>query len=176
MLSCHSDTRGSAVSGVKALPRFEGGDLAITYVIIGEIDRLRVQAGKIPRQSRNLWQHTCCEAFVATGRRTGYCELNFSPSGEWAAYEFRAYRDGHSLASDKLEPGISVRRQQNTLELNAIVRLDHLPGVPKHGSLRLGLAAVIEERDGKLSYWALRHPPGKPDFHSHDNFILHFSR
>ncbi len=29
----------------------------------------------------------------------------------------------------------------------------------------IGISAVIEETDGTKSYWALAHPPGKPDFH-----------
>ena len=32
--------------------------------------------------------------------------------------------------------------------------------------------AVIEENDGRLSYWALRHAPGKPDFHHPEAFAL----
>jgi hypothetical protein len=31
---------------------------------------------------------------------------------------------------------------------------------------------VIEEKSGLLSYWALKHPPGKPDFHHPDAFAL----
>jgi hypothetical protein len=38
--------------------------------------------------------------------------------------------------------------------------------------LRLGLSAVIEENDGTISYWALKHLPGKPDFHHPDSFAL----
>ena len=32
--------------------------------------------------------------------------------------------------------------------------------------LLLGLTAVIESTDGSLSYWALAHPRGVPDFHA----------
>jgi hypothetical protein len=35
-----------------------------------------------------------------------------------------------------------------------------------------GLAAVIEDGEGNLSYWALAHPPEKPDFHHRDCFAL----
>jgi hypothetical protein len=36
---------------------------------------------------------------------------------------------------------------------------------------RLGLSAVLEEKDGAKSYWALAHPPGdQPDFHHPDCF------
>ena len=36
---------------------------------------------------------------------------------------------------------------------------------PRAPRLQLALAAVVEDEDGRLSYWALRHAPGKPDFH-----------
>jgi hypothetical protein len=34
---------------------------------------------------------------------------------------------------------------------------------------------VIEDQSGGVSYWALAHPPGKPDFHHADGFALEFS-
>ncbi len=46
----------------------------------------------------------------------------------------------------------------------------HLPA-----SVRLGLSAVIEQTDGTKSYWALAHPPGKPDFHHRDCFAHQLS-
>jgi len=39
-------------------------------------------------------------------------------------------------------------------------------------SLSLALSAIVEDDSGKLSYWALRHPPGEPDFHHPDAFAL----
>jgi hypothetical protein len=41
--------------------------------------------------------------------------------------------------------------------------------------LRVALAAVIENDTGELSYWALQHAPGKPDFHHPDGFTLELS-
>jgi hypothetical protein len=38
--------------------------------------------------------------------------------------------------------------------------------------LHLALAAVIEDHRGQLSYWALEHPVGKPDFHHPDGFTI----
>ena len=37
---------------------------------------------------------------------------------------------------------------------------------------QLALTAVIEETNGVKSYWALKHPPGKPDFHAAVGFVL----
>jgi hypothetical protein len=47
-----------------------------------------------------------------------------------------------------------------------------LPDLPSDAPWLLGLSAVIEEMNGRLSYWALAHPPGKPDFHHADCFAL----
>ena len=100
------------------------------------------------------------------GAGPGYREFNFSPSGEWAVYAFRGYRDGDELGIE-LTPEIVVRRTEDRLELDAEISQDLLPsGRP----LRLGLSVVVEDTDGVLSYWALRHPPGKPDFHHTDAF------
>jgi hypothetical protein len=38
--------------------------------------------------------------------------------------------------------------------------------------LQLAFSAIIEDDQGVLSYWALTHPPGRPDFHHPDAFAL----
>jgi hypothetical protein len=53
--------------------------------------------------------------------------------------------------------------------------LDHLTSLPPLVGWRLGLSAVIEETSGHKSYWALAHPPGRPDFHHSDCFVYEFS-
>ena len=102
------------------------------------------------------------------GQGPGYREFNFSPSSEWTAYAFHGYREEAGLGIE-LDPGIEVRRTGTRLELDAEL---HRAFLPPGRSLRLGLSAVIEDADGVLSYWALQHPPGKPDFHHTDAFAL----
>jgi hypothetical protein len=63
-------------------------------------------------------------------------------------------------------PRIEVRSYGASFEL--LVSLD----LPNDAAGGLGLSAVIEEANGRLSYWALAHPPGKPDFHHSDCFAL----
>ena len=36
----------------------------------------------------------------------------------------------------------------------------------------IGLSAILEEDDGTISYWALAHGSGRPDFHHPDGFTL----
>jgi hypothetical protein len=173
ILRCHRDTPSGAVAGIKAFPRIEADRvLTVTYVLHGIIERLRIPAAKSPRRIDGLWQHTCFEAFLAVKGSSTYYEFNFSPSGEWAAYRFRSYRDGAAVENEDLNPRIAVRRQADTLELNADIRLALLRAIPERSNLRLGFSAVINDAKGRLSYWALRHPPGKPDFHDPDSFIV----
>ena len=40
------------------------------------------------------------------------------------------------------------------------------------GPWRMGVSTVIETVDGAISYWALAHPPDKPDFHHPESFVL----
>lgn len=172
-LTCHPSMRSEAARGIEATVRAEErGTLALTFVLDADLDRVRVPPPRPPRIRDRLWQHTCFELFVASAETQAYHELNFSPSGEWAIHAFRGYRDGGPIAGESLAPRITVRTGGNRLELDARVALDRLSAAYAHAPLRLGLSAVVEEGDGTLSYWALHHPSGKPDFHHRDAFAL----
>jgi len=146
--------------------------LRLRYVLEADPERVRVPpAAAHAGRADKLWSHTCFEAFVAVPLRPGYLELNFSPSGEWAAYRFDSYREGMLPAALHTVPRLAIRRSERGLELQAEVALS---GTEAAGSprLRIALSAVVEDREGRLSYWALRHPPGRPDFHHPDSFAL----
>ncbi|MBI3799217.1 MAG: DOMON-like domain-containing protein [Deltaproteobacteria bacterium] len=151
------------------------GALVLTFALEGDLTRLRIPAPQPPRRADGLWQHTCFEAFLRRQGEPAYCEFNFAPSGEWAAYTFRRYRDGMSLAQD-LDPRIVARKAKNRLELDAIIQRECLLPVQPRARVQLALSAVVEDEQGVLSYWALTHPPGRPDFHHPDAFILEFKR
>lgn len=146
--------------------------LFLTYLLKGDNARIRVPPQRTRRRADRLWEHSCFEAFVGEVGKPEYYEFNFSPSREWAALGFRDYRDGGPIDDDGLEPKIAVRREAETLEIDALICMDRLLKISQGASLRLGLSAVIEDTDGQLSYWALKHPPGKPDFHHPNSFIL----
>jgi hypothetical protein len=71
---------------------------------------------------------------------------------------------------------ISVCRGDDGLQLQSVVRLGHLADLRDAPHLRIALAAVIEDNNGSLSYWGLRHAPGKPDFHHPYGFALEVIR
>jgi hypothetical protein len=172
-LLAHANTPGEAVRRLAARAEPAGPDsLRFQYVLEADLKQVcipppAVQAGRVDE----LWAHTCFEAFVGLPHAPGYLELNFSPSGEWAAYRFESYRAGMLPALLDEVPRLALHRNGARLELQAEVRLS---GTEVCGSrrLRLALSAVVEDREGRLSYWALRHAPGRPDFHHPDAFAL----
>lgn len=153
--------------------RTAAGGLALVYLLEGDVERLRIPPPRPPRIGYRLWRHTCCEVFIGADASPGYYEFNLSPSGEWIAHAFAAYRDGRTLRDEALNPQIAVQRGAGSLELSALIDLKRLGVFEKMpGNMRVGLSVVAEHEDGGLSYWALKHPPGKPDFHHRDAFAL----
>jgi len=168
-LTCHPASAPGAVRAIDVLVRRGGGGrLSLRYGVVCDRRAVRIPAALAPRRADRLWQHTCFEAFLAPGRESGYTELNFAPSGEWAAYRFAGYRAGMSLDGALPAPTVTFAANRAGFELEAAI--EPLPSSPEE-SVRLALAAVIEQADG-LAYWALRHPPGKPDFHHPESFAL----
>ncbi|HSQ02381.1 MAG TPA: DOMON-like domain-containing protein [Burkholderiales bacterium] len=170
-LVCHPDTRSNAVREVSVTVSSLNRDtLSLSFCLEGDLARIRVPPRMTPRRADGLWRHTCFEAFIAAGDGPTYFELNFAPSGEWAAYAFRSYREGAAFERD-LDPRIAVSLAEDRLQLDAWVPLALLSPVPGR-RLRLGLSAVVEEEGEWSTYWALKHPPGPPDFHHPDAFAL----
>src|ERR1700738_4168194 len=166
--------RGDRVSrGINA--RVGGGPsdtLVFQYVLIAEMPAIRVPSSESPGRADGLWKHTCFEAFVAIPGMPGYYELNFSPSQHWAIYRFSGYRERMSPTDVTVPPQLNVRHFDDRLELDGGVRLPGLTVLEGGRTLKLALTAVIEDNSGTLSYWALQHAPGKPDFHHPDGFVL----
>jgi len=168
-LVCHPQTPSEAIQGIDALVGVAPDNtLTLFFALACDLSYLRIPDLQPSGRADGLWRHTCFEAFVMADKGPGYREFNLSPSGEWAAYDFRGYRDGGELESESA-PTIVVRRTPNRLQLEAQIDRDLLP---LGRSLRLGLSAVVEDIDGTRSYWALEHPRGEPDFHHTDSFTL----
>ena len=165
----HAACRSTAIDGDidVTLERLSAGSVRIRYGLKGRIDEIVIPPRAAPLRANNLWKTTCFEIFLAAAESQAYRELNFSPSSQWAAYDFDGYRSGMVQASLPAPPEIRVKRTPDRLDITVTLAVD----LPAEG-YDVGLAAVIEDHGGRLSYWALSHPGEAPDFHRRDCFVL----
>ena len=171
----HPGSASAAVAAIEVeIARPRSGTLVLSYVVTGKIGSLRLPAVTSPARADELWRHTCFEVFVRPSSAPSYYEFNLSPSTQWAAYGFAGYRSEMRVANEIAEPRIDVSTDDERYVLSVLLDLD--PLVQGDAAWRLGLSAVIEEKDGAISYWALKHPEGRADFHHSDCFALELGR
>lgn len=160
-LTPHPANPPAAVEGIEVTADVRRGVSVLRWRVIGDPPLMAPLAASL--RTDGLWQTTCFELFVKPMDGDAYYEFNFAPSTQWAAYRLEGYRGGMAdlpLPVPVIEPladGVRVT-----------VDLTDLPT----GAWRFGLTAVIEEADGTKSYWAIAHPPEKPDFHDPACFAL----
>jgi hypothetical protein len=163
-LEPHPATPCSWIHSVTAsFTRDSSGVIAGRYVLDGAIQHLRIpSAAVLPTRSDGLWRTTCFELFARASPGQSYSEFNFSPSGRWAAYQFESYRQGMKQLAIAA-PAVTCEQQGGSLILTAVLPAPGLGASP----LQIAASAVLEDLEGRIYYWALQHPDGKPDFH-HD--------
>jgi hypothetical protein len=175
VLKRHPDSHGLAAARVEVdVARPRANRLVLSYIVTGTMSDIRMPRVMAAARTDDLWRYTCFEAFVRASPSPAYYEFNFSPSTQWAAYRFDSHRSGMRVA-EVSTPAIEVRSMPDGTTVQASLELDRLPDLSREASWRLGLSALIEDQGGGMSYWALAHPPGKPDFHHTDGFALVFA-
>lgn len=162
----HPDMPQNAVGAVWVEVVFDGEDVLLTFIVDGN-EHVALPDWVTSTRADELWKTTCCELFLAAPDAAGYFEFNYSPSSQWAAYRFDAYRSGRQDLSLSVDPYVDRGDDNSEYLVEVDQDLADLPA----GALQMGLSAVIEETDGTKSYWALAHADGPPDFHNRDCFI-----
>ena len=152
------------------LSRPSPGELQLAYTLTGDITQLRLPEPMPPVRADGLWRHICFEAFIRRAGAAEYWEYNLSPSGAWAAYHFSGYREGMAPLLKGAPPQISFEAAAESVTLAARIDIGWLARAGT--ALELALAAVIDDKAHVLSYWALVHPSGKPDFHHAESFVV----
>lgn len=166
-LTPHPDFPADAIDAIEVeIARAGPERLELVYRAQGDIARLLVSAPADPERTDGLWASTCFELFAKPAGGEAYCEFNFAPSSQWAAYAFDGYRTGmRELALDT--PAIEASASDDVFELRVDVEASAL-----RAGARLALTAVIEETSGAKSYWSVRHAAGKPDFHHAESLAV----
>lgn len=168
-LKPHRATPALGVTEVSVrLGAVRGGKMLLRWRIDGA-ERVVLPKEMPPARTESLWEHTCFELFLADGRGR-YREFNFSPSRQWAAFAFQAYRNRIGDLPLDDPPEIATSMGDSVLAAAVFVPLRLFDGVKA-----MGLAAVIEEQGGHKSYWALKHRGATPDFHHATCFAHRFA-
>jgi hypothetical protein len=164
----HPRTPARAVTGVEAfIAVLDSNEMAVEFYVTPD-SALALPAPAPPGRADDLWRTTCFEVFVKPDGADTYLEFNFSPSGAWAAYGFASHREGRQELPMSWPPNVEQLAHEGRFSLFAEFDSSSFP----RGAARIGLTAVIEEKDGAKSYWALNHPLGEPDFHHNDCFAI----
>jgi len=148
-----------------------GPRLHIRYVLDDPSGQLRIPApAPQPNRCDGLWQTTCLELFLAPVGGEAYWEVNLATSGDWNLYRLDGYRLG--LRPEPAYPDLpfQLHRQEGRLILDLV--LDLGPIAAPETSLEVAVCAVLDAREGPISYWALAHPGAEPDFHRRDGFLI----
>lgn len=151
------------------------GVLTLDYCLQGPLGTLLLpDPSPAPERRDGLWQHTCLEAFLAPEEPgEAYWELNLSPSGDWNFYGLSGYRRGLRPQALGAAPTVERLRSGGQSEDRIVFTVRcPLPPPLVEAPLRIGITAVLEDRQGGLSYWALAHTGPEADFHRRDSFLL----
>ena len=162
LLLAHPDHPPAGITGVEA--RIIGRDenwLRARWRVDGS-QRMVVPAFAGKGRTDDLWRTTCFELYLKPLGGEAYCELNLSPSERWNIYDFDGYREAMRERPFPHEPECTIRLGSTFAIFDAAIPVAGLPRV----DCAMGLSAILEEEGGVMSYWALTHPGGKPDFHS----------
>ena len=158
-------------SQIKVLFSRDETGLQVVFELSAQLNNLAIpefEASKAQRKE-NLWEHTCFEAFLAQKGMSNYWEFNLSPSGDWNVYSFTGYRKGmkHEILFKVLPLDVQIP-SKSEFNMRTVIDLDL---IPLSADLVIGLSAVLENKEGVKSYWAVNHPGETPDFHARGGWL-----
>jgi hypothetical protein len=168
----HPDSHSTEVHSitVNAARAGKPGAMVVGYVVEGAINGIALPQRMPSSRADELWRHTCFEIFLKPPEGEAYIELNFSPSTQWAAYRFRERRRG--MQNIEMPPPALDVHAAERLEVMAVLDLSGVPELPADKPWKCNITTIIEQKNGWMSYWALKHAPDKADFHHPDGFVL----
>jgi hypothetical protein len=125
-----------------------------------------------PVRQTSLWENTCLEWFLKPKGESKYWEFNVSPNGAWDVFSFDQYRKG--MCEEPLihvGPSLTKNVSENAILFQILWNLSAIGEwfCDNHYELAISCVVVSNETRSK-SYWSIKHPSEKPDFHHPDSF------
>ena len=148
----------------------ENNSLHVIFTLTGPIDIISFDTVQTsPRRTDNLWQRTCFEVFIQSENSSKYWEYNLSPASNWAAYGFERYRQGKFDELSITRIPISTHFEGQSFKLESTIPL---PETISERNLKIGLSCVVQDKNGVIYYYALKHTKPQADFHDEGSFII----
>lgn len=139
----------------------------LAFEVFGDIPALDLPDMHRVKPGEDLWQNSCFELFVAQSNHS-YREFNFAPDGRYAAMDFSGYRQKRGVLRQELVAKAESWRSDKRYRLDVELAEAARPDMPTHA----GLSAIVQDKAGHTSWWALQHAPGEPDFHHPSAFHI----
>jgi hypothetical protein len=145
--------------------------IAIRYEVTGELKEIAISpTSNATARKHQLWEETCFEFFLGIKNSEQYWEFNLSPAGDWNVYRFERYRQGMEEEVDFKTLPFTFENQADSLKLALDVDLDKI--IAEEQLIDVAITAVIKQKNGEVSYWALTHQGTEADFHLRESFII----
>lgn len=147
------------------------GKILIEYRLEGDLDRVNLPIfGHSARRRHELWRQTCFEFFFAIPGESAYWEGNLSPSGDWNIYRFDDYRQGMREEQAAGRPVSRAASDRGRLVYSCNVDIHDF--CKDAMTIEAGIACVVLDVQGGVSYWAIDHCRSRPDFHDRRSFLV----
>src|SRR2546426_6101761 len=128
VLTAHPSTAGDVVRGLAVRVLIEEpGILRLGYSLDADLSRVRVPSSRAGSRTDGLWRHTCYEAFVAPADAAGYCELNFSPSLDWAINRRSEEHTSELQSPCNLVCRLLLEKKKTSTHLRAVADISSVP-------------------------------------------------
>lgn len=130
-----------------------------------------------PKKERviGLWEKTCFELFIKN-QSGQYIEFNFSPTFEWNCFYFGKKGDVLGQCPSMQMPVTDILLSEDHFLHFSVIKKEYFPEgfFDNKEELDVGITAVIKDKLGSISYWALSHADNRPNFHHFDSFKYRF--
>jgi hypothetical protein len=152
--------------------------LDIVYHLTGDLESIDLVNQPCQPKSRadELWKNTCFEWFLKSPKDKQYWEFNASPTGNWNFYHLDDYRENLKPCTLIEAPELQSKREisKTNFTYTFFIRAPLALWCANHSHLiadaKLAVTAVIRWKSGECSYFSLRHPEAKADFHHEFGF------
>ncbi|MGD1913756.1 MAG: DOMON-like domain-containing protein [Rivularia sp. (in: cyanobacteria)] len=150
----------------------ENHTLSVNYALKGDLNQIEIPTiAEKPSRKHELWETTCFEFFLGLEGSNRYWEFNLSPSGDWNIYRFENYREGMEEDTAVKSIPFNILRDSNSLFLSLEFNMHQL--LPIVFNFKVSTTAVIKDKYGDISYWAVKHCAEEADFHLRDSILFY---